>query len=303
MLTPLLACLLMLPCSGFLITEAEPGLLTAAPDQRVNLRCTTDGHYEWCKFISPTGQFCDFEWKRHLANVTTLDCQLDRVEFHGSYNKKQCGVSFLATAADAGTWKCEVEQYKLGRSRGAGAVVTADMLINIQTSTTEATTTTTTTTTTTSAAPIISTAKTNTTKAVKIVTTTTKTTSTTTTKAPAVVVTTEASSNRTEAPEAVPRVEEKASGNSATSIVLALLAVALVAAAVGAALYWRKRRANSSGQAAVVYDQAARAAGDTAGMVRGSQGNVSIQSGRESANLHEYFPPNLNYAANGESFA
>ena len=194
----------------------------------------------------------------------------------------------------------------MGRSRGAGAVVTADMLINIQTSTTEATTTTTTATTTTSAAPIISTAKTTTTttttKAVKIVTTTTKATSTTTTKAPAVVVTTEAS-NRTEVPEAVPRVEEKASGNSATSIVLALLAVALVAAAVGAALYWRKRRANGSGQAAVVYDQAARAAGDTTGMVRGSQGNVSIQSGRESANLHEYFPPNLNYAASGESFA
>ena len=194
----------------------------------------------------------------------------------------------------------------MGRSRGAGAVVTADMLINIQTSTTEATTTTTTATTTTSAAPIISTAKTTTTttttKAVKIVTTTTKATSTTTTKAPAVVVTTE-TSNRTEVPEAVPRVEEKASGNSATSIVLALLAVALVAAAVGAALYWRKRRANGSGQAAVVYDQAARAAGDTTGMVRGSQGNVSIQSGRESANLHEYFPPNLNYAASGESFA
>ena len=72
MLTPLLACLLLLPCSGFLITEAEPGLLTAAPDQRVNLRCTTDGHYEWCKFYSPSGQFCDFEWKRNLGNVTTL---------------------------------------------------------------------------------------------------------------------------------------------------------------------------------------------------------------------------------------
>ena len=45
---------------------------------------------------------------------------------------------------------------------------------------------------------------------------------------------------------------------------------------------------------AVVYDQAARAAGDMGGMVGGSQGNVSIQSGRESANL----VPNLNYTAN-----
>ena len=63
------------------------------------------------------------------------------------------------------------------------------------------------------------------------------------------------------------------------------------------------RNDDSSGQTAVVYDQAAQAAGDMGGMVGGSQGNVSIQSGRESANLHEYFPPNLNYAANGESFA
>ena len=44
----------------------------------------------------------------------------------------------------------------------------------------------------------------------------------------------------------------------------------------------------------MVYDQAARAAGDMGGMVRGSQGNVSIQSGRESDNLL----PNLNYTAN-----
>ena len=55
---------------------------------------------------------------------------------------------------------------------------------------------------------------------------------------------------------------------------------------------------DSSGQTAVVYDQVARAAGDMGGMVGGSQGNASIQSGRESANL----VPNLNYTANEESF-
>ena len=54
------------------------------------------------------------------------------------------------------------------------------------------------------------------------------------------------------------------------------------------------RNDDSSGQTAVVYDQAARAAGDMGGMVGGSQGNVSIQSSRESANL----VPNLNYTAN-----
>ena len=66
--------------SGFLITEAEPGLVRVAPGATVTLFCAVDDDYEWCKFYHPSGQECDFEWKRSKKNITMQDCDLsDRV--------------------------------------------------------------------------------------------------------------------------------------------------------------------------------------------------------------------------------
>ena len=72
-------------CSGFMIVEAEPGLLVVAPGETVTLMCRVDDHYEWCKWHHPGGEFCDFEWKRKQDNITMQECEQLRNRV-GSYN-------------------------------------------------------------------------------------------------------------------------------------------------------------------------------------------------------------------------
>merc|ERR1719412_3595646 len=112
---------------------------------------------------SPNNKMCDFEWKRHHNNITMQDCPLnenhEKISFHGKYDDRTCGISFIASAEDTGIWKCEVEEYVWGGSRNSGRKVYATMNVTVQARTTRspsktppsttATTTTTTTTTTT----------------------------------------------------------------------------------------------------------------------------------------------------------
>merc|ERR1719347_1578965 len=118
----ILPVLLMMTQSGqgFLITKAEP----------------VDDHYEWCKWFHPGGQFCDFEWKRNEDNITMQECDLhDRVAFHGKYDDKECGITFTAQQQDTGLWRCEIEEYVRGWSRGAGTLQTAVLNVTVQTPT------------------------------------------------------------------------------------------------------------------------------------------------------------------------
>ena len=74
---------LILGCSsGFQIITSRPGKITVSPGEKVTLFCAVDDDYEWCKFYHPSGQFCDFEWKRNVGNITMQECALhDRVGF------------------------------------------------------------------------------------------------------------------------------------------------------------------------------------------------------------------------------
>ena len=102
----LLPLLLASSSSAFLITEAEPGLVLVSPGEKVTLFCAVDDDYEWCKFYHPSGEFCDFEWKRSEGNITMQECGLgDRVAFHGKYDDKECGITFTAREGDTGIWK------------------------------------------------------------------------------------------------------------------------------------------------------------------------------------------------------
>ena len=60
---------------GFFLTTSRPGKVTVAPGDKVTLFCAVDDDYEWCKFYNPSGQFCDFEWKRRKGNITMQECQ------------------------------------------------------------------------------------------------------------------------------------------------------------------------------------------------------------------------------------
>ena len=108
---------------GFFLTTSRPGKVTVAPGDKVTLFCAVDDDYEWCKFYNPSGQFCDFEWKRRKGNITMQECQFAgrvimgmscvccfctnvfQVKFHGAYDDRECGITFTAGMQDTGTWK------------------------------------------------------------------------------------------------------------------------------------------------------------------------------------------------------
>eukprot|EP00092_Neocalanus_flemingeri_P002792 GFUD01002989.1.p1 GENE.GFUD01002989.1~~GFUD01002989.1.p1 ORF type:complete len:276 (+),score=56.75 GFUD01002989.1:83-910(+) len=109
------------------------------------LSCQADSAYEFCKFRSPTGQFCDFEWKRNIWNVTRAECAglEDRVTFAGSYDDHECALLVDgAEESDQGLWSCEVESYVLGGGRGSGWLRIGEFNVNILIPTTTTTTTT-----------------------------------------------------------------------------------------------------------------------------------------------------------------
>ena len=60
--------------SLFYIKKVDPSLVVVAPGETVSLFCETNGHYEYCKFISPQQKICDFEWKRSEGNITMQEC-------------------------------------------------------------------------------------------------------------------------------------------------------------------------------------------------------------------------------------
>lgn len=100
--------------TSFFIIKADPSLVVVEPGSKVTLFCEVDDHYEYCKFISPQKNknnenlICDLEWKRKANNITMQDCddlKDKNVEFHGLYDDKQCGITFVASEDDNGLWE------------------------------------------------------------------------------------------------------------------------------------------------------------------------------------------------------
>jgi len=233
---------LLSPCTGFLITDAEPGVLGVAPGERVTLFCAVDDHYEWCKFISPSGQECDFEWKRSEGNITMQQCSTlsNRVTFHGKYDDMECGITFLAEEGDTGVWKCEIEEYVTWRSRGAGRIQTAEMNVTVRLPTTPQPETTLLTTQTTQT-PLLTT---QTTKTPLLTTQTTETINTKTTESQQSKASVKQIEDKegNEIPEAVPRVDEhsnsKATGSS-SALIGVVVVIVLIVVAVSGVFYYR----------------------------------------------------------------
>ena len=57
----------------FNLTEVNPKNITVLEGTDVILSCTVNNYYEWCTFIH-NDKKCDFEWRRDVWNITTLDC-------------------------------------------------------------------------------------------------------------------------------------------------------------------------------------------------------------------------------------
>merc|ERR1711902_450391 len=188
----------------------------------------------YCMWHSPANKMCDFEWKRHHNNITMQDCPLnenhEKISFHGKYDDRTCGISFIATPEDTGIWKCEVEEYVWGGSRNSGRKVYATMNVTVQATTTRSptppsTTTTRTTTTTT--------------------TTVTSTMSILTTKTESVEQKSGVDEKITP-PSAVPRVDDSSSvstaGSGAGTAVAVVLVILILASILAGAIFYRRRQ-------------------------------------------------------------
>jgi len=284
--------------TSFFIIKADPSLVVVEPGSKVTLFCEVDDHYEYCKFISPQKNknnenlICDLEWKRKANNITMQDCddlKDKNVEFHGLYDDKQCGITFVASEDDNGLWECEIEEYVLGGSRGSGRIDNAHMNVTVMTKPSSSSTSVPTSTiTTTTTEKILS-------------STTTSTTSTT-------EITTEPVS---EVPDAVPHTNNiDADSAGMTSTVVSILSIIIIVACIGVAgwYYRRRQRRRPDADAAVVFDRESKVNNDTTNMMRHPHDNISDNTRlsqdisirdlhvTDHRNLHEFFP-------NSDSFA
>merc|ERR1712106_1242149 len=104
--------------------------------------------------------------------------------------------------------------------------------------------------------------------------------------------------NISDAPEAVPQVNEiegGKAGGSSSALVGIFIVIIVIVVAVSGGVYYRKRR--NSSIATAVYEREAKTSHDQTNMVRDSTSNITFGSGNaENRNLHEYFPPNLTYS-------
>jgi len=111
-------------CSGFKVTQYSqvPEHQELRTGERLYMLCKSDTDWERCTFRHrPLGsdkedQFCNQEWKRATGSVQFTSCPMrSRVRKVGNYNRKECGIEInRLQLKDAGTWECEMEEYKLG---------------------------------------------------------------------------------------------------------------------------------------------------------------------------------------------
>ena len=132
-LVALVVSLVIASSESFLMTRVEPGKVAVQSGEGIDLLCVVDSDYEFCRWINPQQQYCDFAWKRAAGNVTIQECQIpNKVSFHGRYNDRECGIRInSASVEDTGKWRCEVEQYVFLGSRGSGAVRVSQIEVKV----------------------------------------------------------------------------------------------------------------------------------------------------------------------------
>ena len=86
----------------------------------VTLSCQSDSYFEYCIWRHKDG-VCNFEWKSKHNAVKMQTCTVlsTRVRFVGNYDSHECKIQLInAQMSDSGKWKCEMESYVWGLTRG-----------------------------------------------------------------------------------------------------------------------------------------------------------------------------------------
>jgi len=230
------------------------------------------------------------------------ECALhDRVAFHGKYDDKECGITFTAQQQDTGLWKCEIEEYVRGWSRGAGTLQTAVLNVTVQTPTpppspppSPPTSPATPVTPTTQNATSMS--SNDQASGKELSSTTPK--SATQPKISKESIEEESTEEESETSEAEPQVDEiqdTKAGSSSSALISVVIVLVVIVILISGAVYYRRRQRSSPARA--VYEKEAKTSDDKADMVRNSNSSITFHSGNsENSNLHEYFPPNLTYS-------
>lgn len=116
------------------------------PGDHVTLVCRSDDYWEYCTWKHKK-RTCNLEWKYATGNVTKQKCHDDiddRVTIAGDYEKHECSIKISDLELnDAGSWQCEMEEYRSGLFRGYTAQKNIDLNVvkaTTPTSTTQSTT-------------------------------------------------------------------------------------------------------------------------------------------------------------------
>jgi len=225
------------------------------------------------------------------------ECALhDRVAFHGKYDDKECGITFTAQQQDTGLWKCEIEEYVRGWSRGAGTLQTAVLNVTVQTPTPPPSPPP--SPPTSPATPVTPTTQNATSMSSNEPASGKELSSTTPKSATQPNKSKESIEKESETPEAEPQVDEiqdTKAGSSSSALISVVIVLVVIVILISGAVYYRRRQRSSPARA--VYEKEAKTSDDKADMVRNSNSSITFHSGNsENSNLHEYFPPNLTYS-------
>jgi len=108
------------------------------PGDTVTLVCRTDSYWEYCSW-SHKQRKCNLEWKYSKGDVVKQDCHGDldpRLHYSGNYEKHECSITISSLELeDAGLWRCEMESYVLGSSRGYKSRNKIEVVIEAKTTT------------------------------------------------------------------------------------------------------------------------------------------------------------------------
>lgn len=109
--------------NGDFKVDSFPKSLTVTVGEPVKMKCKASDDWEYCTWQHLLrAKTCNFEWKYSSGLVEMQHCPSlgHRIKYDGDYGSYECGI-FIKSAKmeDAGKWKCEMEEYYWGLTRGS----------------------------------------------------------------------------------------------------------------------------------------------------------------------------------------